>query len=299
MLPISSVRITQANLKSGEATPKFLSDLSKVFSNCPDFVTFNEVPYRADDLLAPTGYDLFRTPGQYTGASPVVWRTDRWTAINRGTTMISNKRGRERGQHVEWGIRYANWVTVRSNDGKQMVSMVATHIAPKNSITAKLMGPSIQRLGALVGGLSSMGPVFVGGDFNVHYRAKDYPRAGLTAAGLTPSYDVYGSYLPTGDHHGATIDYVFMRPAASFSVLEQATTELYSDHDALSVVLSMPATTSGQTPVSFAPGTSVNDPTSTSSASRRSVARTVRAAVHNTTSGAAIRLSTAQLSDRA
>jgi len=189
-------------------------------------------------------------------------------------------------------------VTVRSLDGRQTVSMVATHLAPKNRITANIMGPSIRRLGALVSGLSAYGPVFVGGDFNRHYTSRDFPRSGLTAAGLTPSYDLAGFYLPTGDHHGATIDYVMLRPAPLFRVLSQTTTEMYSDHDLLSVVLSLPATTTGERPISFPPGTSVNDPSSTSPNARRALVRTIRTAINNATEGAQVRLSTAQLGDR-
>ena len=104
------VRITQANLLSGQPALDFQADAATVLSNQPDFITYNEVPYRHDIFLAPPGYAMWRTPGEYTGATPVAWRTDRWTAINQGTTTVSYKGGRLPGQKVEWGIRYANWV---------------------------------------------------------------------------------------------------------------------------------------------------------------------------------------------
>lgn len=296
----ATIRITQANMKSGLDRWKFKSDLSRAYAKSPDFITFNEVPFRPDNLLARPGYALYRTPGRYTGASPVVWNAAKWTAIARGTTMISNTPGTVGSQTSEWGIRYANWVTVRSLDGSQTVSMVATHLAPINRITKNLMGPSIRRLGALVSGLSAYGPVFVGGDFNRHYTAQNFPREGLTAAGLTPAYDLAGCYLPTGENHDppATIDYVMLRPAPLFSVLSITTTDMYSDHEALSVVLSMPSTTRGERPIAFAPGTSVNDPASSSGSARRALLRTIRNAINNTTDGAQLRLSTAQLADR-
>ncbi len=296
--PITSIRIIQANIKAGSPQRKFESDLATVFASSPDFISYNEVPYRLDTQLAPPGYALQRTPGQYTGASPVAWNTNRWLAINQGTTMISNKLGIMPGQRVHWGVRYANWVTVRSLDGCQTVSMVATHLAPKNKFTAKLMPSSIRRLGKLVSALSAAGPVFVGGDFNRHYKSAEYPRAGLTAAGLASTYDMAGWYFPTGDYRGATIDYIMVRPPTAFTVLEQSATELYSDHDMVSAVLSMPARTVGEAPVSFAPGTSVNNPASSASASKRAIVRTVRSAVTNTTAGASVRVSTARLGDR-
>ena len=233
--PVTSVEVVQANIKSGTELSKFRADLRKVFKTCPDFVTYNEVPMRQPQYLAPAGYAIWRTPGQYTGATPVVWRTDRWTAEARGTTMISNLQGYGRGQRVMWGVRYANWVTLRSVDGQQTVSLVSVHIAPKSERTTKLLGPSINRLGALVGQLSSSGPVLVGGDFNRHYKSREYPRALLQQHGMNAVYDLSGRYAPTGDHFGATIDYVMVRPAAVFSVLAQTTRELNSDHDALVV----------------------------------------------------------------
>ena len=38
------IRITQANLLSGQPAPDFQSDVATVLSNQPDFITYNEVP---------------------------------------------------------------------------------------------------------------------------------------------------------------------------------------------------------------------------------------------------------------
>ena len=104
--------------------------MATVLSNQPDFITYNEVPFRPDAILAPPGYALFRTPGQYTGETPVAWRTDSWTAINQGTTTVSYKKGQLPGQKVEWGIRYANWVTLQGIDG-HVISVISAHLAPR------------------------------------------------------------------------------------------------------------------------------------------------------------------------
>ncbi|GAB2637465.1 hypothetical protein GCM10027270_27890 [Nocardioides ginkgobilobae] len=296
--PVTSVEVVQANIKSGTELSKFRADLRKVFKTCPDFVTYNEVPMRQPQYLAPAGYAIWRTPGQYTGATPVVWRTDRWTAEARGTTMISNLQGYGRGQHVMWGVRYANWVTLRSVDGQQTVSLVSVHIAPKSERTTKLLGPSINRLGALVGQLSSSGPVLVGGDFNRHYKSREYPRALLQQHGMNAVYDLSGRYAPTGDHFGATIDYVMVRPAAVFSVLAQTTRELNSDHDALVVELALPEQTVGEPVVSFAAGTTVNDPLATSQRARGAVARSLLTALRSVPEGGTLRLQTSSLDMR-
>ena len=53
------------------------------------------------------------------------------------------------------------------------------------------------------------------GDMNFHYGPLQYPRELLASYGFTSTYDVTGTHFPTGDHRGATIDYVFMKPPAS------------------------------------------------------------------------------------
>ena len=98
-----------------------------MLSNQPDFITYNEVPWRHDIFLAPPGYAMWRTPGEYTGATPVAWRTDRWTAINQGTTTVSYKEGKLPGQKVHWGIRYANWVILQGIDG-HVISVISAHL---------------------------------------------------------------------------------------------------------------------------------------------------------------------------
>jgi len=294
--PADQVQIVHANIKSGMPIEKFYKDLRKVYKDCPDFVTLNEVPRRQDQNLAPEGYDLFRTPGQYEGETPVLWRTDKWSPVARGTTMISNKQGYGAGQSVMWGVRYANWVTLRSLDGAQTISVVSIHIAPKSSRTTKLLGPSIRRLGELASALSASGPVLVGGDFNRHYTSSEYPRAGLEEHGLNAVYDLSGFFEPTGDHRGATIDYVMLRPMAQFEVRRQTTRELKSDHDALVVDLGVPLRTTGERPLSFSAGTMVNDPVATLAQGRSTVTRTVLTALRRAKPGGSVRVLASEVS---
>ena len=231
----SDVTMVQANIYTGLTVPRFQADVAKVLSTRPDFVTYNEVSYRNDAVMAPAGYAIYRDKtNRYTAETPVAWRTDRWTAINHGTFNISDWRGRPPGREVELGRRYANWVTLQGVDGR-VLSVVSTHTAPVVKGMPDLIRPSVTRLGKLVAQLAPSGPVLVGGDFNVHYKEARYPRDLLTAAGLVPSYDTLGAYFPTGDHHGATIDYVFDSSPDALLADRQYPTELYSDHDAVTV----------------------------------------------------------------
>ena len=290
-----TIRITQANLLSGQPVGAFQRDLDTVLGARPDFITYHEVAWRSDAALAPSGYDLFRTPGQYKGANPVAWRTDRWTAIAQGTTTISNRRGRVPGQSVEWGVRYASWATLQGVDGR-VVSVVSTHLAPMNAITQGLTPISVRRLGALTTKLSAAGPVLVGGDFNVHYKEARYPRELFEQFSLTPTYDVLGEYFPTGDHRGATIDYLFMNSASQFTVQRQYNRELNSDHDAITADLAFVESPEDQ-PVLFAPGRVINNPAG-ERAERRAVLDLMVKAVANAPRGSAVHLQTVGLRDR-
>jgi endonuclease/exonuclease/phosphatase family metal-dependent hydrolase len=231
--PVSDVRLVQANIYTGLTVPKFQADVATVLAQQPDFVTYNEVMFRHDGVLAPAGYDIYRSMrNRFTAENPVIWRSDRWTAIDEGTYRISNWRGVPPGKEVELGRRFANWVTLKGTDGR-VLSVVSIHVAPLTRGMPDLLRRSVRHLSVLVSDLAPRGPVLVGGDFNVHYKSGRYPRDLLTAAGLVPTYDTMGAYFPTGDHHGMTIDYVFDHGTETLLADNQYPVELNSDHDAV------------------------------------------------------------------
>jgi YD repeat-containing protein len=230
---VSDLTMVQANIKTGMPVPKFQADVHTVLSQDPDFVTYNEVMFRNDAVMAPTGYDIYRSMrNRYTAETPVAWRSDKWSEINEGTFRISNWRGVPPGKEVELGRRFANWVTLQGTDGR-VVSVVSIHVAPLTRGMPDLIDPSVRRLGILVGRLAPVGPVLVGGDFNVAYTSGRYPRQLLADAGLVPTYDTLGAHFPTGDHHGATIDYIFDRGTDVLLADSQYAVELNSDHNAV------------------------------------------------------------------
>ena len=229
----SAVVAIQANIKSDLSTERFRADVSDVLALRPDVVTYNEVPMRYDDVLAPEGYDVYRKmKNRYTKATAVAWRSDRWTAVDRGTVRVSNYREIPPGRNIRLGLRFANWVTLQGTDGRTL-SVVAAHVAPLDRKMPDLVRPSVRKIGALVEDLAPYGPVIVGGDFNVHYKSGRYPRDLLTDAGMVPTFDTLGSHFATGDHRGATIDYLFNRSADLLGATQHKPVELRSDHDAV------------------------------------------------------------------
>jgi len=286
--PVSDVTLVQANIYTGLTVPKFQADVATVLSQRPDFVTYNEVMFRYDGVLAPDGYDLYRgVRNRFTAETPVAWRTDRWTAIDEGTFRISNWRGVPPHKRIELGRRFANWVTLRGTDGR-VVSVVSVHVAPLTRGMPDLLRRSIRHLGVLVSELAPRGPVLVGGDFNVHYRSGRYPRDLLTAAGLVPTYDTLRAYFPTGDHHGATIDYAFVRGTDVLLAENQHPVELNSDHDAVVGGWNWQSDLRSQSRVI------TNDPDG-DSASRRAVARALLHGIRSADAGSVVALATTRL----
>lgn len=231
---VADVTMVQANIKTASST--FENDVRTVMAQDPDFISYNEVSYRKGELLAPEGYSLHRSVrNRYTAATPVAWKHPDWTKLDAGTFQISDVHRIPDGKHTKLGLRFANWATLQSADGR-VLSIVSVHVAPLFKIDGRqvdLIRPSVRRLGELVRQLAPAGPVLVGGDFNVHYKSGRYPRDLFADAGLVPTYDTMGSYFPTGDHRGATIDYVFNRGADQLKVTSHGRKELYSDHDAV------------------------------------------------------------------
>ena len=233
----SDITVVTANLRSPQHYTTFQEDAREVLAQDPDLIAYNEVGFRQDQFLAPEGYALWRlTTNQYTRHNAVAWKTDTWHEVQHGTRRISNYPTRPPGKSTLLGLRYANWVTLESIDGRQL-SLVSTHVAPRfrdrQGDWVDLLRPSVRRVGVLVEELSSRGPVLVGGDFNVPYNGPRYPRDLLSEARLRPTYDLLGTSFPTGDHHGGTIDYIFARAKGRLQADWHRPVELNSDHDAV------------------------------------------------------------------
>jgi endonuclease/exonuclease/phosphatase (EEP) superfamily protein YafD len=287
----SDITVVTANLRAPQSATRFQADAREVIAQDPDLITYNEVYNRQDMFLAPEGYELWRTPGHYLGNSPVAWRSETWRAVDEGTWQISDYPTRPPGKNTYLGRRYASWVSLESIDGRRL-SVVSAHIAPMfkddKGRWVDLLRPSVRRINRLVGTLSSHGPVLVGGDFNVHYRSGRYPRDLLTEGRLRPTYDLLGTYFPTGDHHGATIDYVFVRAQGQLRADWHRKVELNSDHDA--VVAGLSWATEAPDPVIV-----VRSQPDGTSAERRAAARALRQQLAQTTDGETVQLATSGL----
>jgi endonuclease/exonuclease/phosphatase (EEP) superfamily protein YafD len=289
----SDITVVTANLRSPQHYTTFQQDARKVLAQDPDLVMYNEVGFRQDQFLAPDGYELWRlTTNQYTKHNAVAWKTDTWREVEHGTRRISNYPTRPPGKSTLLGLRYANWVSLESIDGRRL-SVVSTHVAPRfrdrQGNWVDLLRPSVRRVGDLVQELNNFGPVLVGGDFNVPYRGPRYPQDLLNEARLRPTYDLLGTSFPTGDHHGGTIDYVFARTKGRIQADWHRPVELNSDHDA--VVAGFSWTTEAPEPV-----TVVRSEPDGSTEEQRAVGRLLRQHIAATRAGETLRVGTRGLS---
>ena len=285
----SDITVVTANLRSPQPATGFQQDAAEVLAQNPDLITYNEVGFRQDQFLAPDGYALWRmTTTQYTRHNAVAWRTDTWHEVAHGTQRISNYPTKPPGKSTLLGLRYANWVSLESIDGRQL-SLVSTHVSPpfrdSHRNWVDLLRPSVRRVGSLVQELAGYGPVLVGGDFNVNYRSGRYPRDLLTDARLRPTYDLLNTYFPTGDHHGGTIDYVFVRGQGQLQADWHRPVELHSDHDAVVAGLSW----STQAPD---PATVVRSRPGGTTEDRRAVGRTLRQHIAGSAAGETVQVAT-------
>lgn len=288
---ISDVTVVQANINSRLSVANFREDVSKVLAVKPDFITYNEVPLRANEVLAPGVYDVHREmTNRYTAATAVAWRTDRWTMVDSGTRQISNYRKRIPGKNVRLGWRYVNWVTVQSDDGRK-VSVISVHVAPPFRAEGRewdLSSSSVKKLGALVAELAPQGPVLASGDFNFHYKGPRYARAELAAAGLVPTYDALAGWFVTSDHGAFAIDYSFNRGEDQLVAEQHRRFELNSDHDAVVAGYDWLVDAPDETT------TYVNDPDGTVE-ERKRVLNVVADAVRDAVSGGTIDVVTSDL----
>ncbi len=284
----SDISLVQANIYTGLTVPKYQADVRTVLALGSDFITYNEAHGRNDEVMAPPGWDIYRDmTDRYTRETPVVWRTDRWTALDQGSWMISDWRGVPPGKQVELGRRWANWVTLAGVDGRQ-VSVVSAHFAPEAKGMPDLLRPSMKRLGLLVDKLAPRGPVFIGGDLNVHYPGAKFPNDIVEEHAIVPTFKALGNYFPTGDHRGATIDYVMGRGNGQLVTDQHYPVELNSDHDAVY---------GGYRWLTDEPSDVrqvVSDPAGTTSVQRAAVT-TLASAVRRAEPGSAVRVATATL----
>ncbi|TYL45452.1 hypothetical protein FXB39_18380 [Nocardioides sp. BGMRC 2183] len=289
----SDVTLVQANIPMRLSVTKFRADRDKVLAQVPDVITYNEVSGRDVEQLAPGDYELHRDGRNfYTRATAVAWRSDLWTKVDSGTRKISNFRKIPPGKKTRLGLRFVNWVTLESSDGRRM-SVVAAHLAPPLRMgkgrVVDLSRPSVKKLGALVEQLLPAGPVLVGGDFNFAVGGARYPRDLLKAARLTSTYEALGASFRTKGRY--TIDFAFLRGKKQLAAQQHRAISLNSDHNGV---------VAGYRWTRDAPSTSTtirNDP-SGDPAEREAVAQTVIDAVRATPAGGSLEVVTAALSHR-
>ena len=281
-----------ANLRSTHPYTWFRQDTAEVVSQDPDLITYNEVGRRQDIYLAPEGYELWRTPGHYPGNTPVAWRTSAWDDVAHGTWQISDYPTRPPGKKTFLGRRYANWVSLRVRQWSPAFARGGARGArfrDEQRRRVDLLRPSVRRLSTLVQRAeqprSGAGRGGLQRPLSERSLSAGPPHRGAAAANLRP----VGNHFPTGDHHGATIDYVFLRGKGQLQVDWHRPVELNSDHDA--VVAGLSWTTPAPNPVT----TIVRSQPDGTTEERLAVRTALRKHLGRTVAGETVRVATRDL----
>lgn len=234
---VRTVRIVQANMWYRMSSSQFASDLARVVSTRPDFVTLNEAYRRSAGQITPPGYQSWRAEAPFDAReTPVLWRSDLWKLADQGTYLMHGVSGK-------WGIRYTNWATLQARKGGQTVSVISVHASPGGP-GLRLRSRYFEALGRLIEPLLTRGPVLISGDFNIDYRSaggRSALSSGLGRYGARSTFEVLGE--PPGgwrtDHRGGTIDYVFV--AGAQPIEHHVDGLAYSDHRMLTASVRLPS----------------------------------------------------------
>jgi endonuclease/exonuclease/phosphatase (EEP) superfamily protein YafD len=288
--PISGqLSLAQANIptKSGmgrSGMGGFRSSMPKVLSHQPDFVTLNEQTARSLRQIeaAAPGYSAYRDNSPATGAGAnqalgtVVLYKRGWQLLDGGRVQIvDDDHTVDRGRPVVWD-RFATWALLKRPRDGAIVSVVSVHQmsnpakygpdkpARQAQYGQAQYGQGMDTLTGLTRALARHGPVFVGGDFNVHpskgtgvHGQGDDPWAApmkMAAAG-------FAAYS-----HG--VDYLFYPKGRGVTLARGWTGPMVSDHQWISARFNM----NGAGPSS---GTAAASTTTASTSTTASVAPAV------------------------
>jgi len=249
--PISGqLTLAQANIPTRSGMGGFRSSMPKVLSHQPDFVTLNEQSARSLPQIeaAAPGYSAYRdnSPASGAGASQalgtVVLYKRGWQLLDGGRVQIvDDDHTVYQGHPVVWD-RFVTWALLRRPRDGAIVAVVSVHhmtnpakYGPDKPARQAQYGQGMDTLTGLTRALAQHGPVFVGGDFNVHgakgpgvYGQGDDPWAAprkMASAGFAA--------------YGHSVDYLFYPKGQGVTLAGSWTGRMVSDHRWISARFNM------------------------------------------------------------
>lgn len=229
-----TLTIAHANIPVRSGIAGFKASMPKVLAKSPDFVSLNEMfdKSTAEAEAASPGYTAWRdtTPAVGVGSNQatdqmVMWKTADWSFVDGARIkIVEDDVTLYNGNPATWD-RYATWVTLKRKSDGALASMISVHhmtnpgkFGPDRPARRAAYGEGMKILINQMSTLSAQGPVFVGGDFNVH----------ATQSGAwTVTDKMSGAGFGWHDYN---VDYVFYPKNSGVTMTQSWDGTMVSDH---------------------------------------------------------------------
>jgi len=249
------------NVKHRRSVNRVHADLARLVSDhCVDVVCLQEMGHSHYPSLRnlPGDWDAYMPPlttGQPGGRAdtPIIYNVETMRHVRSGFRIATSPQKVEYDSNGGGGDveeKAISWVRLRHRaTGMDLVVLNAHAVAgveahgrpaPHHPQRVRLfvkMMRTIRRMVRFRTGLGQL--VFIGGDFNVDYRADSrvqdhrFPYRALGDHGIISTYQVLGAPRSIGTIGNRLVDYVFFRRSPHIEVLKHRIVALGSDHAAV------------------------------------------------------------------
>jgi exonuclease III len=258
------IRIVSLNTEYPQSNPAAWADIKRLVDARMGVIALQEMMGRDRRMTAKKRfvdcatctYDGYIPTRNTEGATPILWKTPRFSLVEAGNEQVTEDWyvGRGGAGPSTFQEKFVTWVKLRERSSGRMFYVLNTHFIPtvqgSDGYPNKRYPERLAHyrhhmagLQALVNEKQQTGlPVFVTGDFNVNYRRDKvirpdlFPYASLSRVNMRASYAAagepsYGTHVLKSGNGTRLIDYVAYTMSSNVRVSSNAVLRGYnSDH---------------------------------------------------------------------